>query len=102
MKLPRRQFLQLSAGAGALATAAQRATAQAYPARPVRLVAGFPPGTATDTDARLIAQWLSERLGQQFVVEDRPGAGGNIATEAVVRAAVQAAPGARTQRADLT
>jgi len=86
MKLPRRQFLQLAAGAGALATAAQRATAQAYPARPVRLVAGFPPGTATDTDARLIAQWLSERFGQQVLVDNRTGAGTNIAVENVARA----------------
>ena len=86
MKLPRRQFLQLAAGAGALATAAQRAAAQAYPARPVRLVAGFPPGTATDTDARLIAQWLSERFGQQVLVDNRTGAGTNIAVENVARA----------------
>jgi tripartite-type tricarboxylate transporter receptor subunit TctC len=86
MKLPRRQFLQLAAGAGAVATAAQRAAAQAYPARPVRLVAGFPPGTATDTDARLIAQWLSERFGQQVLVDNRTGAGTNIAVENVARA----------------
>jgi len=86
MKLPRRQFLRLAAGAGALATAAQRAAAQAYPARPVRLVAGFPPGTATDTDARLIAQWLSERFGQQVLVDNRTGAGTNIAVENVARA----------------
>ena len=87
MKLPRRQFLWLAAGAGLAAAAAQRAAAQAYPARPVRLIAGFPPGTATDTDARLIGQWLSERLGQQFIVDNRTGAGTNIAVENVARAA---------------
>jgi tripartite-type tricarboxylate transporter receptor subunit TctC len=86
MKLPRRQFLQLAAGA-AVAAATQPAVAQTYPARPVRLIAGFPPGTATDTDARLIGQWLSERLGQQFIVDNRTGAGTNIAVESVARAA---------------
>jgi tripartite-type tricarboxylate transporter receptor subunit TctC len=88
MKLPRRKFLQLAAGAGALAAAAPReAAAQAYPARTVRLIVGFPPGTATDTDGRLIAQWLSERLGQQFIVDNRTGAGTNLAVETVARAA---------------
>jgi tripartite-type tricarboxylate transporter receptor subunit TctC len=86
MKLPRRQFLRLAAGAGALATAARRAAAQEYPTRPVRLIVGFPPGTATDTDGRLIAQSLSERLGQQVIVDNRTGAGTNIAVESVVRA----------------
>jgi tripartite-type tricarboxylate transporter receptor subunit TctC len=86
MKLPRRQFLRLAAGAGALATAARRAAAQTYPTRPVRLIVGFPPGTATDTDGRLIAQSLSERLGQQVIVDNRTGAGTNIAVESVVRA----------------
>jgi tripartite-type tricarboxylate transporter receptor subunit TctC len=86
MNLPRRQFLQLAAGAG-VAAAAQPSAAQTYPARPVRLIAGFPPGTATDTDARLIGQWLSERLGQQVIVDNRTGAGTNIAVENVVRAA---------------
>jgi tripartite-type tricarboxylate transporter receptor subunit TctC len=86
MKLPRRQFLRLAAGAGALATAARRAAAQAYPTRPVRLIVGFPPGTATDTDGRLIAQSLSERLAQQVIVDNRTGAGTNIAVESVVRA----------------
>ena len=86
MKLPRRQFLRLAAGAGALATAAQRAAAQTYPTRPVRLIVGFPPGTATDTDGRLIAQSLSERLRQQVIVDNRTGAGTNIAVESVVRA----------------
>jgi tripartite-type tricarboxylate transporter receptor subunit TctC len=86
MKLPRRQFLQL-AGAAAVAPALPRiARAQTYPTRPVRLVVGFPPGGSTDTIARIIGQWLSERLGQPFIIENRPGAGSNIATEAVVRA----------------
>jgi tripartite-type tricarboxylate transporter receptor subunit TctC len=87
MKLPRRKFLQLAAGAAALPVAAQRAAAEAYPTRPVRLMVGFPPGTATDTDGRLIAQWLSERLGQQVIVDNRTGASTNIAVETVVRAA---------------
>ena len=86
MKLPRRQFLHLAAGAAALPAVSRIAGAQAYPSRPVRIVVGFPPGGGTDIAARLIGQWLSERLGQQFVVENRPGAGSNIATEAVVRA----------------
>jgi tripartite-type tricarboxylate transporter receptor subunit TctC len=86
MKLPRRNFLALAAGAAALPTVARIAWAQAYPTRPVTLVAGFAPGGGVDVTARLIGQWLSERLGQQFVIENRPGAGGNIATEAVVRA----------------
>jgi tripartite-type tricarboxylate transporter receptor subunit TctC len=87
MKLPRRKLLQLAAGAAALPIVPHRANAQAYPARPVRIVSGFPPGGINDTYARLIGQWLSERLGQHFIVENRPGAGGNIAAEAVVRAA---------------
>jgi tripartite-type tricarboxylate transporter receptor subunit TctC len=87
MKLPRRTFLQLAAGAAALPAVSRLARAQAYPARPVKIVAGFPAGGAVDFHARLIGQWLSERLGQQFVVENRPGAGGNLGTEAVVRAA---------------
>jgi len=86
MKLPRRQFLQLAAGAMALPTLPRSARAQSYPTRPVRIIVGFPPGGATDITARLMGQWLSERLGQPFIVENRPGAGGNIATEAVVRA----------------
>ena len=85
MKLPRRKFLRLAAGAAALPAKSHAATAQAYPTRPVRIIAGFPPGGFTDTTARLIGQWLSERLGQQFFIENRPGAGGNIAAEAVVR-----------------
>jgi tripartite-type tricarboxylate transporter receptor subunit TctC len=86
MKLPRRQFLHLAAGAVALPFTPHVARAQAYPSRPVRLIAGFPPGGVVDVFARLIGQWLSERLGQQFVIENRAGAGGNLATEAVVKA----------------
>ena len=86
MQLPRRNFLHLAAGAAALPTVPRIARAQAYPSRPVRLIAGFPPGGVVDVFARLIGQWLSERLGQQFVIENRAGAGGNLATEAVVKA----------------
>jgi tripartite-type tricarboxylate transporter receptor subunit TctC len=86
MKLPRRQFLHLAAGAAALPAVSRFAWAQTYPTRPVRLIVGFPAGGGADTLARLTAQWLSERLGQPFIVENRPGAGTNIATEAVVHA----------------
>jgi tripartite-type tricarboxylate transporter receptor subunit TctC len=86
MKLPRRKFLHLAAGAAALPALARAAWAQAYPSRPVRIVVGLAPGGTNDFVARLMGQWLSERLGQQFVIENRPGAGGNIGTEAVVRA----------------
>jgi len=86
MKLPRRNFLHLAAGAAALPAASRIARAQAYPTRPVRIVVGFAAGGAGDITARLIGQWLSERFGQQFIVENRPGAGGNIGAEAVVRA----------------
>jgi tripartite-type tricarboxylate transporter receptor subunit TctC len=86
MKLPRRKFLRLVAGAAALPTVSRVARAQTYPARPVRIVVGFAPSGATDIMARLIGQWLSERLGQQFIIENRPGAGSNIGTEAVVNA----------------
>jgi tripartite-type tricarboxylate transporter receptor subunit TctC len=86
MKLPRREFLHLAAGAAALPAVSQIARAQAYPTRPVRIVVGFAAGGAFDIIARLIGQWLSERLGQPFVIENRPGAGSNIGTEAVVRA----------------
>src|SRR5262245_15226053 len=87
MKLPRRTFVHLAAGAAALPAVSRFAWAQAYPTRPVRLIVGSPPGGVVDLYARLIGQWLSERLGQPFVIENRPGAGGNIGTEAVVRAA---------------
>ena len=86
MKLPRRQFLHLAAGAAALPAVSRFARAQGYPSRPVRIVVGFPAGGGSDITARLMGQWLSERLGQPFVVENRPGAATNIATEAVVRA----------------
>ncbi len=87
MKLPhRRQFLHLAAGAAALPAVSHFAWAQAYPMRPVRIIVGFPAGSSGDIIARLMGQWLSERLGQQFVVENRTGAGGNIGTESVVRA----------------
>jgi tripartite-type tricarboxylate transporter receptor subunit TctC len=87
MKLPhRRQFLHLAAGTAALPAVSRFARAQAYPSRPVRWIVGFPAGGGSDVLARLLAQWLSERLGQPFVIENRPGAGTNIATEAVVRA----------------
>ncbi|HKF11895.1 MAG TPA: tripartite tricarboxylate transporter substrate binding protein [Xanthobacteraceae bacterium] len=87
MKLPRRKFLHLAAGAASLPAASGLARAQAYPSRPVRLIVPFGPAGATDITARLIGQWLSERLAQQFVIENRPGAGSNVGTEAVVRAA---------------
>jgi tripartite-type tricarboxylate transporter receptor subunit TctC len=87
MKLRRREFLHLAAGAAALPVLPRAAWTQTYPARPVRLIVGFAAGQSIDVLARLVGQWLSERLGQQFIVENRPGAGGNIATEAVVRSA---------------
>jgi tripartite-type tricarboxylate transporter receptor subunit TctC len=95
MKLPRRTFLHLAAGAAALPAASRfgltqsfaQTSTQAYPTRPVRMMVGFAPGGTTDIGARLTGQWLSERLGQQFLIENRPGAGTNIATETVVRAA---------------
>jgi tripartite-type tricarboxylate transporter receptor subunit TctC len=87
MKLARRQFLQLATVAAGLPAVSRIANAQTYPARPVRVVVGFAAGGAPDIAARLVAQWLSERLRQQFIIENRPGAGGNIATEVVVEAA---------------
>jgi tripartite-type tricarboxylate transporter receptor subunit TctC len=86
MTLPRRRFLELAIGAGALPAVGRRAWAQAYPARAVRIIVPVAPGGATDVTGRIISQWLSERLGQQFVIENRPGAGTNIGTEAVIRA----------------
>src|SRR5215468_2690832 len=87
MKLPqRREFLHLAAAAAALPAVARLAWAQAYPSRPVRIVVTFPAGSTSDILARPMAQWLQERLGQPFVVDNRPGAGGTIGTEAVVRA----------------
>jgi len=87
MKLPRRQFLRLTAGAATLSAASRIARAQTYPSRPVRWIVGFAPGGGNDIVARLMGQWLSERTGQPFVIENRPGGGTNIATEAVVNAA---------------
>src|SRR6266487_3904107 len=86
MKLPRRRFLHLAASAAALPAVSRFAWAQAYPTRPVHIIVGFAPGGAYDIAARLMSQFLSERLGQPFIVENRPGGGGNIGTEAVVKA----------------
>jgi len=86
MKFPRRQFLHLAAGAAALQAVPRIARAQAYPSRPVRIVVGFAAGGGSDIIARFMGQWLSDRIGQQLIIENRPGAGGNISTEAVVRA----------------
>jgi tripartite-type tricarboxylate transporter receptor subunit TctC len=86
MKPSRRQFLHLAAGAAVVPAMPRIARAQTYPARPVRIIVGSPPGGGADITARYLSQWLSERLGQQFIVENRPGAGSNIGTEAVVRA----------------
>jgi len=87
MNLVRRQFLSLAAGAAALPSLTRIASALTYPTRPVRLIVPFPAGGGPDVAARLLGAWLSDRLGQSFVIEDRPGAGGSLATEAVVRAA---------------
>jgi tripartite-type tricarboxylate transporter receptor subunit TctC len=87
MKLPRRQFLHLAAGAAVLPAVSRMARAQAYPTRPVRIFVPFAPGGPNDALARLIGQWLSERLGQQFVIDNRTGGGGNIGTEAALRSA---------------
>jgi tripartite-type tricarboxylate transporter receptor subunit TctC len=86
MKIPRRTFLHMAASAAALSTVPRLASAQAYPSRPVRIIVGFPAGGATDIQARLMGQWLTDRLGQQFLVENRAGASGNIGTEAVAKA----------------
>jgi tripartite-type tricarboxylate transporter receptor subunit TctC len=86
MTLPRRKFLHLAAGAAALPAVVRIARADTYPSHPVRLVVGFAAGSTTDILARMMGQWLSQRLGQQFVIENRPGAGGNIGAETVVKA----------------
>src|SRR3977135_3368202 len=86
MKLPRRTFLHLAAGAAALPAASRIARAQTYPTRPVRVIVPFAPAGATDITARLMGQWLSERLSQQFVIENRPGGGSHIGNEAGARA----------------
>ncbi len=86
MKLPRRNFLYLAAGGAALPAVSRVARAQTYPTRPVRIIVPFAPAGSADITARLIGQWLSERLGQQFVIDNRPGGGTNIGTESVVRA----------------
>jgi len=85
MTLHRRQFLRFAAGAVALPVISRIASVQNYPNRPVRIMVGYPPGGVNDILARPMAQWLSERLGQPFIIENRPGADSNIATEAVVR-----------------
>src|SRR5262245_26813859 len=86
MKLPRRKFLHLAAGAAVLPAVSHIARAQSYPTRPVRIIVGAAPSGTYDIMARLIGEWLSERLGQPFVIENRPGAGTTIGTEAVVKA----------------
>src|SRR5215470_2169204 len=86
MNVSRRAFVRLAVSAAVMPAAPHIVHAEAYPSRPVRLVVGFPAGGPTDNLARLMGQWLSERLGQPFIIENRPGAGGNIGTEAVVRA----------------
>src|SRR4051794_36140810 len=87
MKFARREFLGIAAGAALLPAMARIANAQTYPTRPIRLIIGYTPGGSADLTARLMGQWLSERLGQPFVIENRPGGGTNIATEAAIRAA---------------
>ena len=87
MKIRRRTFVHLAVGSAALPAASSVALAQAYPSKPARILVGFPAGGATDIQARLAAEWLTERLGQQFIVENKPGASGNIATETVAKAA---------------
>jgi tripartite-type tricarboxylate transporter receptor subunit TctC len=87
MKISRRAFVHLAAGSAALSAVSRQALAQAYPSKPARILVGFPAGGATDIQARLAAEWLTERLGQQFIVENKPGASGNIATDTVAKAA---------------
>src|SRR5271169_2028566 len=86
MKFPRRKFLHLAAAAATLSATSRITSAQVYPSRPVHLIVGFAAGTGNDIAARLVGQWLSERLGQEFVIENRPGASSNLAVEAVARA----------------
>src|SRR6266478_4637915 len=86
MKLPRRKFLHLAAGAAALPFSPHIARAQAYPSRPIRLIIGFPPGSTSDILARIISQWLTERIGQPVIVEAKPGASGNISVQAALAA----------------
>src|SRR5579871_1710242 len=86
MQLPRRSFLHLASSAVVLSVLSRVASAQTYPTRPVRIIVGLPAGSSSDIGARLIGQWLSERFGQPFVIENRPGAGQNLAAEAVIRA----------------
>src|SRR4051812_9291907 len=86
MTHPRRAFLRLAAAAAALPMLPRTAAAQAYPTRPVRIVVGYPPGGPTDIFARLMGQWLSDHMGQQFIIENRPGAGSTIGIQAVVNA----------------
>jgi hypothetical protein len=93
---PRRQFLRLAVGAAALPAMSRMASAQTYPVKPVRILVGFAAGGSTDLVARLMGQWLSERLGRQFIIENRPGAASNIATEAVVRAPPRSSRRVRT------
>jgi tripartite-type tricarboxylate transporter receptor subunit TctC len=95
-KIQRRQFLQLAAGAAALPATSRIASAEAYPSRPVRLVIGYTPGGSADLTARLMGQWLSEKLGQSFVIENRPGGGTNIATEQVLRATISSRRASRS------
>src|SRR5215470_17549296 len=92
MRLPRRQFLRLAAGVAALPAVARVAWAQSYPSRPVRLVAPFPPGGSIDLTARLIGQWLTDRIGQQVVIENRAGAGGNVGSEAALNSPADGYP----------
>ena len=92
MKFPRRRFLHIAAGAAAVAAVPRVARAQTYPVRPVRIIVGFPPGSAPDVMARLTGQWLAERLGQPFLVENRTGAGGSLANEVVIRSRPTATP----------
>src|SRR5215472_3863394 len=109
MKLSRRKFLHAAAGTAAAPAVARLASAADYPTRPVHLIIGYPPGGSADMTARLTGQWLSERLGQQFIVESRPGAATNIATESVVfettlmkRCNCVPAPFAKTRAGNLT